>query len=527
GEFYYDTANIYPQLIWQLNPTTAQEITDRLTNIDISVVTSGEIPTTRHNIINKLFTHYEGIDYFYCSQSSIGLINGIDTVKVYDKNIENNIVVGYEPIYVALSENGDIITFSHNNSATTVAFDGTIYTVSRPEEPTNTTHNDNEQRIIDTGLTLFFGGVYVVNDAIHLGSIQDFTGVDITKNQAGGDDGKTTYTLTSANTITWNNLVTQLVGGNANLSSRYIQLDLNEIFNGNNKIIDLVDDNNDDIETGGLFAARGTTIGNCSEIKNLGVINGSLTEGGGYIVRANMRYFTVSNCYSTGNISELGGGICGLDVASSGACTITNCYSTGEIGISGGGICGSGAGTSCTIINCYSTGVIGQFGGGICGSSTAADDGTCTISNCYSSGVIGESAGGICGSNTANNDGTCTISNCYTTGAIGESAGGICGSLVAPNGGTCIIRNCYSTGVINLTSAGGICGSDVGSAGGTCTVTKTFSQNVNKIFGSITGDPSNITSSSSDIITKINKTDDNFSFTDFNTLLNNITNNGD
>lgn len=93
---------------------------------------------------------------------------------------------------------------------------------------------------------------------------------------------------------------------------------------------------------------------------------------------------SVTNCYSTGSvINNLCGGICGINIAINGSPTvnITNCYTLGNISASGAGICGySGGGgfPSVNITNCYSYGTynndngIAEVGSGF------------NITNCYS-----------------------------------------------------------------------------------------------------------------------------------------------
>ncbi|NBX75526.1 MAG: hypothetical protein EBQ92_03155, partial [Proteobacteria bacterium] len=301
----------------------------------------------------------------------------------------------------------------------------------------------------------------VLNDGIVLSGI-DFTNSNVIEKVG------TTYKL--LNNITWSVLVTALAGaGNEGiLNNRFIQLGSNEIFDGNNKVIDL-----DGITTSGLFATGGTSIDDCSEIKNLGVTGGSLNYFGGYIIRELMIFFKVSNCHSTGNINAPEtGGICGNLAGENGVCTITNCYSTGNIsGEYSGGICGSavGSGGECAITNCYSTGNIsGEYSGGICGAAAGAVGGVCTVTNCYSEGdiTIGATyAGGICGSYSGGT-GECTVINCHSTGNIsGLESGGICGAFAGAVGGTCSIIRCYSTGDITSSNrgGGGICGSYVSS----------------------------------------------------------------
>jgi hypothetical protein len=227
---------------------------------------------------------------------------------------------------------------------------------------------------------------------------------------------------------------------NTNNFTHFVLSD-NQIFDGQDHTINLGSN-----YTFGLFASTGTSIENGPLIKNLGVLNGILGYLGGYIVRKEQTYFKIDNCYSTGELINTCGGICGSNIGKNGICNITNCYSTGNItGTGCGCICGSNTGISgiCNITNCYSTGNIpGAYSGGICG-SYSGNNGQCNITNCYSTGnIIGTDCGGICGYRTGLNGGTCNINNCYYSGNItGNYTGGICSSYTS---GICIIRNSYT-----------------------------------------------------------------------------------
>ncbi len=219
----------------------------------------------------------------------------------------------------------------------------------------------------------------------------------------------------------------------------YIELLAGETYNGNgytinfNGLTDLI----------GLFATEGNSIDDAPIVKNLGVLNGTLAEFGGFIIRGGQRYFKVINCYSTGTIETNSGGIAGSSSGLLGHCVINNCYTTGPIGLSAGGITGSGAGYvsgMCMISNCYTTGPIGLSAGGITGSAAGLDSGTCIINNCYSTGSINENGGGITGMSAGYMSGTCLIIDCYSTGTISQNGGGICGN----NAVNYTVTNCVS-----------------------------------------------------------------------------------
>jgi hypothetical protein len=98
----------------------------------------------------------------------------------------------------------------------------------------------------------------------------------------------------------------------------------------------------------------------------------------------------VSECYSTGIINDLGGGIIGSDA---GSVTVTNCYSLGAILATGGGILGRVPGSNSTnksITNCYTTGTTDHAHSYIVANYTNVNtnltvhNGTITLANNYS-----------------------------------------------------------------------------------------------------------------------------------------------
>ena len=104
-------------------------------------------------------------------------------------------------------------------------------------------------------------------------------------------------------------------------------------------------------------------------IKNIGVLtnNSSLSSNTGFISKSNNKA-TISNCFSTGEISGRSGNAGSSGIAGTyNFGTINNCYSTGDItGEGSGGITSFNLGT---INNCYSRGDIsGENAGGIVGS---------------------------------------------------------------------------------------------------------------------------------------------------------------
>ena len=100
---------------------------------------------------------------------------------------------------------------------------------------------------------------------------------------------------------------------------------------------------------------------NGATIQNIGVINvdvsGKMSVGG--LVGRNFSSTTVSNSYSTGNISGSSDYVGGLVGRNSSVSTISNSYSMCSVNSSGtvGGLAGHNSWAS-TVINCYSTGSV-------------------------------------------------------------------------------------------------------------------------------------------------------------------------
>jgi hypothetical protein len=212
------------------------------------------------------------------------------------------------------------------------------------------------------------------------------------------------------------------------------------IFDGNDhKISNLT------IDTGGAgndYLGLFGKIGSGGQIKNLGLINVSITDGNnssniGGLVGGN-EGGTVSNCHATGTVAGGSNSIClgGLVGYSSNGGLIIQCYATGTItGGNNSEILGGlvGDNSSGTVSNCYSTGAVtggnsSYFLGGLVGYNYNS-----TISNSYSTGAVtgGNNSvilGGLVGSNHA------TVSNCYSTGTVAGGSSSIqLGGLVGWN----------------------------------------------------------------------------------------------
>jgi uncharacterized repeat protein (TIGR02543 family) len=140
------------------------------------------------------------------------------------------------------------------------------------------------------------------------------------------------------------------------------------------------------------------------EIKNVGLVGGSVTGDRyvGGLIGAN-NFGTVTNCYTTGNVTgtySVVGGLIGLNSGTTTIGTVTNCYTTGNVTggtTEVGGLIGSNSGT---VTNCYATGdVTGgtYYCGGVVGDNTG------TVQNCYATGDISgrQYVGGVAGRNSS------------------------------------------------------------------------------------------------------------------------------
>jgi hypothetical protein len=130
-----------------------------------------------------------------------------------------------------------------------------------------------------------------------------------------------------------------------------ILLDDGEIFDGNNKVLDL-----GSVKTKGLFRNYDITtlITNASNniIKNLSIINGSIDSSGSYLVRRNMKEFTIEDCiiHSSINVSNSAPFVA-QDCSN---ITLNNCIYNGSISNNTSGCFVSSGCTNITLNNCYS-----------------------------------------------------------------------------------------------------------------------------------------------------------------------------
>jgi hypothetical protein len=204
--------------------------------------------------------------------------------------------------------------------------------------------------------------------------------------------------------------------------------------------------------------------------------NGLISNNSGGIIGADVGDFnteqptelTIIGCSSSGDIGGSGaGGILGANSAIySGdvVITITDCYSTGNIYQTGGGITGFKTGgatnitdpnnftSNLTLKNCYSTGdILGDKAGGIVGSTAYGP----LVSQCYSTGDIsGNYTGGIFGHGAGDQANNAVAINCYSIGLISANSGGIFGfDLNVP---LAVAQNCYTSGSSDISGNNGI-----------------------------------------------------------------------
>jgi hypothetical protein len=299
-------------------------------------------------------------------------------------------------------------------------------------------------------------------------------------------------------------------------------------FDGNGKKITGLYINDTSLNAVGLFAV----IDN-GNVKNLGVedvnIIGNNCVGGIVGFVRNYSDLTITNCYSTGNVSGIGdyvGGVVGGTGSFYCRLTISNCYFTGNVSgsdlvggvlgylnqgtvtdcyfkgnVSGSGAVGGVVGQANNIVsNCYSTGDVSGSGnvGGVVGYAGYAG----TITNCYSTGNISGSGdvGGVVGYGN-------TVTDCYSTGNVSGNSSinkysqgndnytyryyGHVGGVVGRTGGdSTVVSNCYSTGDVSGTmtqslSYGDLYGDfDVGGVVGNLSGTVTGCYSTGNVSGS-------------------------------------------
>jgi WD40 repeat protein len=145
---------------------------------------------------------------------------------------------------------------------------------------------------------------------------------------------------------------------------------------------------------GGSYVGLFGQLRNRAEVKNLGVVDVSVTATGrhvGGLLGCNHGHGIITNCYTSGTISgrTCVGGLIGWNDGE-----VTGCYSAGTTSGDGfiGGLVGYNVGN---VLNCYSTGsaISSEFMGGLVGYNFG------NVLNCYSTGTVSNkwTGGGLVG----------------------------------------------------------------------------------------------------------------------------------
>lgn len=190
---------------------------------------------------------------------------------------------------------------------------------------------------------------------------------------------------------------------------------------------------------------EGTITGPAST-NNAGGLIGNL--GGSNTVK-------IERCHSAGTLTtqaDNAGGLLGQ--AQNTSTTLSDCYSTADVSSnsSAGGLVGRSTSTL-TIEKSNSTGTVTANTGNYSGGLVGFDGGTLNISNSYSTAVVtsssGSCAGGLIGQIKAGK-----IEKCYATGNV-EGVMEIGGLIGRTDGGNAEITKCYATGSVTGTNTNG------------------------------------------------------------------------
>jgi len=294
------------------------------------------------------------------------------------------------------------------------------------------------------GLAKYSGGSGEPNNPYQISSVADWQELMATPTDWGGH-----FILTSD--IDLNGVFITPIAPDTSTIYGFQGTPFTGVFDGNDCVIRNADVNVPGSDYVGLFGCLATN----GQIKNLAVEDASIF-GQRWVGRlVGINGGTISNCYSTGNVTGTAENVGGLIGCNYGE--ITDCYSTGSVTGTGsyvGGLVGWNIEHG-TITNCYSSGpvsgtIIASYShvGGLVGKNGG------NISNCYSTGPVsgkGSYVGGLVGSNYG------TVSNSYSTGSVSGNSG--VGGLVGYNC-KASISDCYSTGSVSGTGSyvGGLVG---------------------------------------------------------------------
>ena len=162
-------------------------------------------------------------------------------------------------------------------------------------------------------------------------------------------------------------------------------------YNGNGHTINGLYINRPSTAKLGLFGTiSGTTV------KNLGVtsvdINGGTDQIGGLL--GVDRNSTISECYSTGNITSNGTSVGGIIGYNNSNCTVSNCYSSVYISGTGsayvGGLVGINYSSGGTVSDCYAVSAVSSsatYTGGFCGSNLGTITGSFWDTDLMATGI--------------------------------------------------------------------------------------------------------------------------------------------
>jgi len=191
----------------------------------------------------------------------------------------------------------------------------------------------------------------------------------------------------------------------------------------------------------GYFDGTDTsTISDSNSSVSITLTNGSPVHYVGGLIGKDGEKTTITNCYSTGNLScTLAGDVEGLGgfIGNLGCVSVEQCYATGDVIFSGTDDNGV-AGFAGQVESNNSSGLVG------------------TVKDCYAHGNVTSTAsgasngtGGFIGQYTSSWNEPLKLMNCYAKGDVQSSgyAGGFIGLYFA-YGGESTLENCYSVGVV-------------------------------------------------------------------------------
>ncbi len=190
-------------------------------------------------------------------------------------------------------------------------------------------------------------------------------------------------------------------------------------FDGNGKVVKNIYINSDNSYQGLFGYVRGSSSSYIAEVKNLGVVGGSVKGNNnvGGVVGYSYSYSSISCCYNTATVKGIFydvGGVVGYSYSNS---SISNCYNMGDVDGSQlvGGVVGLAF--SSTISDCYNMGnVTGSDKKGNIGGVVGKVTSSASVTSCYSCGTVSSSSstasniGGVLG---LNDDSSSDITDCY------------------------------------------------------------------------------------------------------------------